>query len=135
MYTGFLYAQTASTNSTLTDPPTNGPTPSTTDTDVPADNTGKNKELMESGKPTAMEQSNDKKDVQLAAKVRKAVVKEKSLSTDAHNVKIITNKGMVQIVGPVASENEKKTLERIVRKVVGDPKKIQMDVEVTNTSK
>ena len=95
------------------------------------DNTGRNKEIVESGSPTAMQQSNDKSDIDLVAKIRKAVVKDKSLSTNAHNVKIVTNKGSVQVIGPVANEDEKKALERIVSKYV-EPQKIKMNVDITN---
>ena len=99
-------------------------------TTVEPDNTERNKEILESGRPTAMEQSNDKSDIDLAAKIRKAVIKDKSLSSDAHNIKIVTNKGEVHVAGPVASEAEKRKIEQIVGKYV-EPRKVKWDVEVT----
>jgi len=40
-------------------------------------------------------------------KIRKAVVADQSLSTDAHNVKIIARHGKVTLKGPVDSDQEK----------------------------
>ena len=49
----------------------------------------------------------------------KAVVKNKSLSVDAQNVKIITRNGVVTLRGPVESEAESKKLEKIAKKTRG----------------
>ncbi len=43
----------------------------------------------------------------MTAKVRKAIIADKGLSTYAHNVKIITHAGHVTLKGPVKSEEEK----------------------------
>ena len=45
-------------------------------------------------------------------KIRKAVMDDKSLSTYAHNVKIIAQNGKVTLKGPVRSEDEKKMVEQ-----------------------
>jgi osmotically-inducible protein OsmY len=55
----------------------------------------------------------------LLAKVRQAVVDDKTLSTNAHNVKIVTNNGVVTLRGPVKSADEKKTIEAIATQVAG----------------
>lgn len=56
---------------------------------------------------TADDQTNDKMDRLTTAKVRKAIIADKGLSTYAHNVKIITRGGQVTLKGPVKSEDEK----------------------------
>jgi len=40
-------------------------------------------------------------------KIRKAVMDDKSLSTSAHNVKIIAQDGKVTLKGPVKTDEEK----------------------------
>jgi hyperosmotically inducible protein len=56
---------------------------------------------------TAGEQSNAKGDVKLTRKIRRAVVKDGTLSTMAHNVKIVAVAGHVTLRGPVQTEQEK----------------------------
>jgi hypothetical protein len=58
-----------------------------------ADNTGINKRDNDSTEPTADQQKNNQSDVDLTAKVRRSIVSDKSLSTNAHNVKIIAQNG------------------------------------------
>ncbi len=50
---------------------------------------------------TAGEQSNSKSDVELTREIRRAVVKDDSLSMLAHNVKIVAANGSVILRGPV----------------------------------
>ena len=52
-------------------------------------------------------------------KIRKSVVDDKSLSTYAHNVKIIAKDGKVTLKGPVQSEEEKKSIEQKATDVAG----------------
>ena len=52
-------------------------------------------------------QSNATADRMTTAKIRKAIIADKQLSTYAHNVKIITLNGKVTLKGPVKSEEEK----------------------------
>ena len=70
--------------------------------------------------PTADDQSENKQDIDIAAKVRRAVVSDNSLSTNAHNVKIITNEGQVTLRGPVDSEAEKEAIVAKAKEVAGD---------------
>jgi osmotically-inducible protein OsmY len=42
------------------------------------------------------------------------------MSTDAHNVKIITQNGKVTLRGPVKSEDEKRQIEEIAVRFAGD---------------
>ena len=50
---------------------------------------------------------NAKEDRLTTAKIRKAIIADKDLSTYAHNIKIITTNGSVTLKGPVKSEDEK----------------------------
>jgi hyperosmotically inducible protein len=68
---------------------------------------------------TPEDQKETKKDINITAHIRKAVVKDKSLSMDAQNAKIITRSGVVTLRGPVANEAESKTLEKIAKKTRG----------------
>jgi osmotically-inducible protein OsmY len=52
-------------------------------------------------------------------KIRKAVMDEKSLSTYAHNVKIISQDGKVTLKGPVRSAEEKETIAQKAVEVAG----------------
>lgn len=67
------------------------------------DNTANNKQHD----VTADQQSNTQADLAITQKIRKALIADKSLSTYAHNVKIITVNGVVTLKGPVKTEDEK----------------------------
>ena len=67
---------------------------------------------------TADSQSNTAADRATTAKVRKAIVEDKGLSTYAHNVKIITMNGQVTVKGPVKSEEEKQQVASDVTAVI-----------------
>jgi osmotically-inducible protein OsmY len=55
----------------------------------------------------------------MTQQIRKAIVQDKSLSTYAHNVKIITQNGQVTLKGPVRSDDEKRALEAKATEVAG----------------
>ena len=67
---------------------------------------------------TADSQSNASADRATTAKVRKAIMADKNLSTYAHNVKIITSNGQVTLKGPVKSEEEKQQIASDASSVV-----------------
>ncbi len=71
---------------------------------------------------TADQQKENASDRQLTAKIRRAVVADKSLSTYAHNVKIIVTGGAVTLKGPVHSEDEKRNVAAKAAEVVGQDK-------------
>ena len=83
------------------------------------DNTEKNKRDRKDGAVTADSAKNDKSDIQIMAKIRRTVVKDKSLSSNAHNVKIVSQNGVVTLKGPVHSADEKTAVERIATEVAG----------------
>jgi osmotically-inducible protein OsmY len=61
-------------------------------------------------------------------------VADKSLSTYAHNVKIIADHGKVTLKGPVHTEEEKKKIEAIAADVVG-PGNVTNEIEVKGDKK
>jgi len=63
-----------------------------------------------SGAQTADDQPNASNDRLITAKVRKAIMADKGLSTYAHNIKIITMNGQITLKGPVKSEEEKQRI-------------------------
>lgn len=65
---------------------------------------------------TPLDQSNDKESIDVTATIRRAVLDDKSLSTSAHNVKIVTNGDVVTLRGPVESVDEKKRVESLAVK-------------------
>jgi hyperosmotically inducible protein len=68
---------------------------------------------------TAGEQSSTKSDVALTRKIRRAVVKDSSLSMLAHNVKIVTANGNVILRGPVNTEAEEIVIVSKAKAIAG----------------
>ena len=89
--------------------------PPTASRQAPADNTKVNRQ----GEISASSQKNGKHDVAITRDIRKALVADKSLSTYAHNVKVITENGFVTLKGPVRSDDEKKAVEAKAIDVAG----------------
>ena len=89
---------------------------------VPADNTKVNQRDRNQNEPTAEQQKENTNDRQLMAQIRRAIVKDKALSTTAHNVKIIPQNGSVTLKGPVKSEEEKQAIESKAREIAGTGK-------------
>ena len=94
-----------------------------------ADNTKVNKEARDEKGVTADQQTEKGADRKMTQQIRRAVVKNKSLSVYGHNVKIITRDGEVTLKGPVRSEKEKKTIEGLAAKVAGKGK-VTSELEV-----
>jgi hyperosmotically inducible periplasmic protein len=88
-------------------------------TPVAPDNSVVNARDRDAGAVTAGQQSNSKNDRQVTRKIRRAVVKDKSLSTIAHNIKIITVGGAVTLRGPVKTDEEKTTIASIAQQIAG----------------
>ena len=86
------------------------------------DNTKTNKQDRAAGAVTADQQKNDRSDREITQDIRKAVVSDKSLSTYAHNVKIVTQAGSVTLKGPVRSDDERKELIAKAEQVAGPGK-------------
>jgi hyperosmotically inducible periplasmic protein len=86
---------------------------------VKSDNTGVNKRDRGSKQVTADQQKENRSDRELTRQIRRSITKDKSLSTYAHNVKVIAQNGTVTLKGPVRSEEEKKTIESKAAEVAG----------------
>lgn len=84
-----------------------------------ADNTKMNSRDKTDPSQTPQTQSNAKADRELLASVRRTIVKDKSLSVTAHNVKILAEGGVVTLRGPVQSDEEKRKLETLAKSVAG----------------
>ena len=95
------------------------------------DNTKVNKRDRNAGEATADSQKMNATDRALTAKIRKSVMADKTLSTYAHNVKIISQDGTVTLKGPVHSDAEVKTIVDKATGVTGDANKVvnQMSVK------
>jgi osmotically-inducible protein OsmY len=87
--------------------------------DQPADNTRVNQRDQNNSEATADKQKENPTDRQLTQQIRKALVKDKSLSTYAHNINVITQNGMVTLKGPVKSEEEKQAIEAKAAQIAG----------------
>jgi hyperosmotically inducible periplasmic protein len=73
---------------------------------------------------TADQQSENSSDRMTTKKIRQAVMADKSLSTYAHNVKIITQNGVVTLKGPVNSDEEKQSIASKAEEIVGSADKV-----------
>jgi hyperosmotically inducible protein len=98
-----------------------------------ADNTRKNERDRSGETTTSGDQSNSQEDVKITAAIRRAVVRDNSLSTTAKNVKIITANGTVTLRGPVKNDAEKTKIAELAQSAAGNAK-IDNQLEV-KTSK
>jgi hyperosmotically inducible periplasmic protein len=97
------------------------------------DNTKMNDRDRNSNQPMADQQKENRPDLEITKQIRQALVRDKSLSPYAHNVKIVTQGGMVTLRGPVHSDEEKKAVEAKAVEVAGEGKvNNQLDVKPTN---
>jgi hyperosmotically inducible periplasmic protein len=83
------------------------------------DNSKANQQDRDKGSATAEQQAENQTDRDLARKIRKSIVDDKSLSTYAHNIKVIARGGTVMLKGPVRSEEEKAAIEAKAVEVAG----------------
>ena len=89
---------------------------------LPADNTKKNQRDRSGDTKTSGDQSNSSEDVKITAAIRRALVRDDSLSMTAKNVKIITANGMVTLRGPVKSDTEKAKIVELAQSAAGNAK-------------
>jgi hyperosmotically inducible protein len=92
---------------------------SSSSTPKASDNSKINQRDKSPAEPTADQQGNNRSDLDTTKAVRQALVKDKSLSTYAHNVKVITQNGKVTLKGPVRSDEEKSTVLAKAAQVAG----------------
>jgi hyperosmotically inducible protein len=103
----------------------------TPDPAVKPDNTETNKRDRNSGEATADRQKMNAADQDLTQRIRQSIMSDKSLSTYAHNIKIISQNGTVTLKGPVKSDDEKKIVLAKAVAVAGSADKVTDEVSVT----
>jgi hyperosmotically inducible periplasmic protein len=86
---------------------------------TPPDNTKVNTRDRAKGAVTADQQKENAGDRELTQKIRKSLMADKSLSTYAHNVKVVAQGGQVTLKGPVRTEDEKRNIEAKAVEVAG----------------
>lgn len=99
-----------------------------------ATNTGRNKRDRDEDAVTADDQSESRDDVETTAEIRRAITKDKALSVNAHNVKIISRDGTVTLRGPVDSEEEKSAIVAEAHRVAGDTNVVdELEIEASGS--
>jgi hyperosmotically inducible protein len=94
------------------------------------DNTTVNKRDRDADEATADQQKNNRPDRELTKNIRRSIMADKSLSSYARNIKIISQNGTVTLKGPVQSEDEKQSVIEKAVAVVGSPDKVTDQVSV-----
>jgi hyperosmotically inducible periplasmic protein len=97
-----------------------------------ADNTGKNVRDRADKTLTPMDQGGSAQDRELTAAIRKAIVDDDSLSTNAQNVKVITVDGVVTLRGPVKTPAEKAAVAGKAENAAG-VKRVDNQLEVESS--
>lgn len=98
-----------------------------------ADNTGKNERDRDHKTLTPGDQSETAEDRKLTQSIRQAVMKDKSLTMTAKNVKIITANGKVTLRGPVKSAEEKTKINDLAKAAAGKvPVDNQLEVKAAH---
>jgi len=86
----------------------------------PADNSVQNERDRNHSTLTPMDQSNKPEDIDVSKRIRSALVKDDSLSTEAKNIKIITVDGAVTLRGPVKTDQEKAAIVATATQLAGN---------------
>ncbi len=97
-----------------------------------AESTEKNKRDRHPASVTADKQSNNPEDLAVLKKIRQTLIDDSSLSTNAHNVKVIVAEGAVTLRGPVDSKAEKNRVEEIVKQIAG-PSAVKSYLEIAKS--
>lgn len=99
--------------------------------DADADNTAKNVRDRDEGSVTPLDQSEEKADLEVTQKIRKGLMDDDDLSTNAKNVKVVTSAdGQVTLRGPVDTAGEKAQIVALAKTVAGPQRKVVDQLEV-----
>src|SRR5438876_6555089 len=79
------------------------------------DNTATNERDRSGETQTSGDQSNSSADLKITQAIRRALMKDRELSTTAKNIKVVTANGQVTLRGPVKSAQEKAKVDQIAR--------------------
>ena len=97
------------------------------------DNTATNERDRSGETKTSGDQSNSSADLKITQAIRRALMKDRELSTTAKNIKVITANGQVTLRGPVKSAQEKAKVDQIARSAAGGAQiDDQLDVKGSN---
>jgi len=94
-----------------------------------ADNTGRNVRDRDNRTLTPTDQGNSGSDRGITAQIRREIVANDALSTNAHNVKIITMDGVVTLRGPVKTTQEKAVVGAVAQRAAG-VKRVDNQLEI-----
>jgi len=83
------------------------------------DNSATNERDRSGEAKTSGDQSNSPADLRTTQAIRRALMKDHSLSVAAKNIKIITADGQVTLRGPVKTAEEKVKIDRLAKSVSG----------------
>jgi hyperosmotically inducible periplasmic protein len=96
------------------------------------DNSAKNERDRSGETQTSGDQSNTKGDVDTTAAIRRAIVKDGSLSSTAKNIKIVTAGKDVTLRGPVKTAEEKTKIQQLAASAAPGVK-IDNQLEIKNS--
>jgi hyperosmotically inducible protein len=94
------------------------------------DNTKVNQRDRSTGEVTADQQKVNAADQEMTRNIRRSIMADKSLSTYAHNIKIIAQSGAVTLKGPVKSDDEKKAVVAKAVAIAGSSDKVTDEISV-----
>jgi hyperosmotically inducible periplasmic protein len=100
------------------------------ESDTKPDNTKVNKRDRNAAEVTADQQKGNASDRELTAKIRRSIMADKSLSSYAHNIKIVSQNGTVTLKGPVKSDDEKKVVMAKAVAVAGSADNVTDQISV-----
>ena len=83
------------------------------------DNTATNERDRSGETQTSGDQSNSSADLKITQDIRRALMKERELSTMAKNIKVVTANGQVTLRGSVKTAQEKAKVDQIARSAAG----------------
>jgi len=107
----------------------------TTDATTSVDNTRLNVRDRDSRTLTPLDQGNSQADVDTTAQIRKEIIADAGMTTNAKNVKIITLNGHVTLRGPVNTADEKDRISAIADRIASAGNvDNQLDVSTTPSS-
>ncbi|MEI9952532.1 MAG: BON domain-containing protein [Pseudomonadota bacterium] len=96
-----------------------------------ADNSRVNQRDRNSAALTPMDQGSGPSDREITQHIRQDLMKDKSLSFTAKNVKVITIDGKVTLRGAVKSEAERSAIEAAARRALGNGGQVDSQLEVS----
>lgn len=94
-------------------------TPPDVAANVDADDTALNLRDRDEVAKTPLDQSNSKRELEITRPIRERITAEDAFSTDAENVKVITENAVVTLRGPVETNREKEVIAAIARETAG----------------